>query len=103
MNLINQFHGVAWREKSFGQRLKFGLPGGKFVPLGPRTIFLGRPKHRMHLPISRMNPSFGISFCSIACNSFTISHTVSSRPKWRDLFKIIAILNVVRNLSHNSK
>ena len=28
--------------------------GGKFVPLGPRTIFLGRPKRRMHLPISRM-------------------------------------------------
>ena len=22
--------GVAWREESFGQRLKFGLPGGKF-------------------------------------------------------------------------
>ena len=43
MNLTDQILGVAWREKSFGQRLKFGLSGGKFVPLGPRTIFLGRP------------------------------------------------------------
>ena len=35
---------VAWREKSFGQRLKFGARGGKFVPLGPRASFLGHPK-----------------------------------------------------------
>jgi hypothetical protein len=34
--------GVGSREKSFGQRLQFGQPGGKFEPLGPRTIFLGR-------------------------------------------------------------
>jgi len=27
--------GTVWREKSFGQRLKFGAGGGKFVPLGP--------------------------------------------------------------------
>ena len=58
MNLTNQALGAAWREKSFGQRLKFGLPGGKFVPLGPRTIFLGRANRRMHLPISRMNHFF---------------------------------------------
>ena len=55
VNLVDQVPGAAWREKSFGQRFKFGLPGGKFVPLGPRTIFLGRPKHRMRLPISRMS------------------------------------------------
>lgn len=33
--------GVVWREESFGQRLKFGLAGGKFVPLGTRAIILG--------------------------------------------------------------
>jgi len=58
VNLVNQALGVAWREKSFGQRLNFGPSGGKFVPLGPRTIFLGRPKRRMHLPISRMSLIF---------------------------------------------
>ena len=30
--------------------------GGKFVPLGPRTIFLGRPKHRIQLPFCRKSP-----------------------------------------------
>jgi len=35
--------GDVWREKSFGQRLKFGTGGGgKFVPLGTRTIFRDR-------------------------------------------------------------
>jgi len=41
------------REKSFGQRLRFGARGGKSVTLGPRTIFLGRPKRRLHLLIIR--------------------------------------------------
>jgi len=44
---------VVWREKSFGQRLRFGARGGKSVPLGPRTIFLGRPKRQLHLLIIR--------------------------------------------------
>ena len=51
--------GSVWREKSFGQRLKFGAGGGKFVPLGTRTIFLDRPKRPIHLPIIRKSPIFG--------------------------------------------
>ena len=50
--------GVCLREKSFGQRLKFGAGGGKFVPLGPRTIFLGCPKRIIDLSIIRMNHFF---------------------------------------------
>ena len=68
MSLVDQFLGVAWREKSFGQRLKFGLSGGKFVPLGPRTIFLGRPKHRMNLLISRMSLNYAISLQNLSKN-----------------------------------
>ncbi len=49
---------VVWREKSFGQRLRFGARGGKSVPLGPRTIFLDRPKRPIHLPIIRKNLKF---------------------------------------------
>jgi len=45
--------GAVWREKSFGQRLKFGAGGGKFVPLGPRTIFLDRPRRPIHITIIR--------------------------------------------------
>ena len=48
--------GAVWREKSFGQRLKFGAGGGKFVPLGPRTIFLDRTKRPIHLTIIRKSP-----------------------------------------------
>ena len=34
--------------------------GGKFEPLGLRTIFLGRQERQMYLPITRMNLFFEI-------------------------------------------
>ena len=41
--MVDSGLGIVRREKSFGQRLKLGTGGGKFGPLGSRTIFLGRP------------------------------------------------------------
>ena len=35
--MADQAHGIARREKSAGQRLKFGAGGAEFVPLGCRT------------------------------------------------------------------
>jgi len=52
--------GAVWREKSFGQRLKFRAGGGKFVPLGLRTIFLDRPKRPTHLPIIRKSQNYDL-------------------------------------------
>ena len=61
MDQTDQGLGAVWREKSFGQRLKFGAGGGKFVPLGPRTIFLDHPKHPINIPIIRKNQKKMIS------------------------------------------
>ncbi len=60
---------VVWREKSFGQRLGFGACGGKSVPLGPRTIFLGRPKRRLHLLIIRKNLNYVSEACRVLSQS----------------------------------
>ena len=62
---MNQSLGVVWREKSFGQRAKLGQPGGEFGSLGPRTIFLGLAKRRMHLSIIRMNHVFRLCHKSV--------------------------------------
>ncbi len=39
VKLADQVSGVAWREKSFGQRLKFGLLGGNLCLWGPERFF----------------------------------------------------------------
>ena len=57
------------REKSFGQRLQFGQPGGKFEPLGPRTIFLGRRDRHWYTHYSE-EPIF----CLFTSLIFQINH-----------------------------
>ena len=39
MGWINRLLGIVLREKSFGQRRKFGQVGGKFSPLGAPNDF----------------------------------------------------------------
>ncbi len=75
MDQTDQGLGAVWREKSFGQRLKFGAGGGKFVPLGPRTIFLDRPKRPIHLPIIRKSQSK--EFRTNQCSKKTVSICVT--------------------------
>ncbi|HUT45255.1 MAG TPA: hypothetical protein VMX36_03175, partial [Sedimentisphaerales bacterium] len=40
--------------------------GGKFEPLGPRTIFLGRQERQMYLPITRKNHNFDMQALDVA-------------------------------------
>jgi len=49
-----------------GRGSNLGQVGGKFVPLGPRTIFLDRPKRPIHLPIIRKSPK-KLLFYSFFC------------------------------------
>ena len=76
--LAQQPPGMAWREKSFGQRVKFGAPGGKCVPPGPRTSFLGDPRRPMQPLIIRKGP---FSSCPLGSSAKTFL-SIGLRQPW---------------------